>query len=101
MIFYRRFVIGLRSGRGRVFLIGSACNDFQHIIRQWPLQRLRFLPRLDGTSICFDIVVRIVRPETDSTSGAPAAAVIRRAETGGWNFIRRGGFWYSGAVCFI
>jgi hypothetical protein len=25
---------------------------------------------LDGTSIRFDIVVRIVRPETDSTSGA-------------------------------
>ncbi len=28
------------------------------------------MPALDGTSIRFDIVVRIVRPETDSTSGA-------------------------------
>jgi hypothetical protein len=56
---------------------------------------------LDGTSIRFDIVVRIVRPETDSPSRGPAAAVLRRAETGGWNFIRRGGFWYSGAVCYL
>src|ERR1700681_980945 len=32
---------------------------------------------------------------------SPAAAVIRRAETSGWNFIRRGGVWFSGGVCFI
>ena len=55
---------------------------------------------LDGTSIRFDILLGSSDPRPTAQRG-PAAAVIRRAETGGWNFIRRGGFWYSGAVCFI
>src|SRR6266478_7460804 len=63
--------------------------------------RLRLVSALDGTSIRFDIVVRIVRPEIDGPSGAPPPRLSGGRKTGRWNFIRRGGFWYSGAVCFI
>ena len=33
------------SRRGLVFLVRAAHHDLQRIILQWPLQRLRFIPR--------------------------------------------------------
>ncbi len=44
--------------------------------------RLRLVSALYGSSIRFDIVVRIVRPDRQPKRG-PAAQVIWRAETGG------------------
>jgi hypothetical protein len=45
------FWVGIRAGGrriscgGLVFLVTTSCDDPDHIIEQWPLQRLRVIPR--------------------------------------------------------
>jgi hypothetical protein len=35
---------GSSCRRSLIFLVRSACNDLERVIRQWPLQRLRLTP---------------------------------------------------------
>jgi hypothetical protein len=65
----RRAVMAL-SNSGAKLKISHSAKIARDQLRLRGTSRLRLAFALSGTSIRFDIVVRIVRPETDSPSGA-------------------------------